>query len=264
MPRHFWISASIAVLVAAFALLGMALSRMALVDEVSRGRSSASELAFQHQVVTYEVPPARADRIQHALNSVLQGAEGVPASGRAQLASPGQMVVSAPPRMHESIRQAIAGLTGGEAGQLSQTQSSVAVEMWLVEAASAAGSDDARLAPALAVLDVARTRFGHRHYRLLDRSMTVATPSDRSILAATGSRSTFTLELTANNGQTVDAEIGVRLMEQGRVSQLQAMLQLPAGQWQLVGLLPDAGGNSPERLLLVRQTAAGSSPIQEQ
>jgi hypothetical protein len=261
MPRHFWISASIALLVAAFALLGMALSRMALVDE-ARAPSSASGLAFQHQIVTYNVPPARAGQIQDALHMVLQGAEGVPSSGRAELASPGQLVVSAPPRMQASIRQAIDELAGDESGHAASSRGPVAVEMWLVEAATAPAPDESLLAPAKVALEEARARFGHRHYRLVDRGMIVSSPPEQSMV--TGSRSTFSLRLSADDGQAVDASINVRLMEQGRVSQLASVLQLPADQWQLVGLLPNSGGDTPERLLLMRQTATRAPPTQEQ
>src|SRR5688572_22154397 len=100
MPRHFWISASIAMLVAAFALFAFALPRLYLLD---RATSPVRDQAPQ-QVVTYPVPPARAEAIRNSMNSVLLvNNERAQPLGQASLPTPDQLVISAPARMHDSI-----------------------------------------------------------------------------------------------------------------------------------------------------------------
>jgi hypothetical protein len=252
MPRYFWISASIAVLIAAFALLALALPGLHELDGASLSPASR-ESAAQQQVATYPVPPARAEAIRNTLNSVLlANRDGAQPYGQASLPMPDRLVVSAPGRMQPSIRNAIVSLSQGEAAAAT-SDASATIDIWLVDAVNVVGKDDPQLAPIKAVLEQARQRFGHGHYRLLERSMAVASLGGGSV-AVTGPNSRAQLHVLPREAGTVEAQIELQLVEAGRVSNFQSKMLLPEGEWQLVGLLPPSRGDAPERLLLLRQS----------
>lgn len=257
MPRHFWISASIAVLVAAFALLALALPRLVALDGE---RAGSQEAEARLQVATYPVPVARGDAIRKSLQSVLS--QNPTPVGRADLAAPDRLVVSAPIRMQESIRKAIEELAESDAGATT-SPASVAVEVWLVEATASAGAVDPRLASASAALEEARVRFGHAGHRLLDRGMTVARMDGHQV-AISGAGSQTLLQLLSNDGDAVDAAIDFKANDKGGINVFQARMVLPADQWQLIGLLPNGNVSAPERLLLVRQAPVTSHVRKEQ
>jgi hypothetical protein len=253
MPRHFWISASIALLVAAFALLGFALPRLYLLD-APRGGPGSGDWAGQLQVTTYSVPPARAEAIRQTLNDVLLANRDGQPVGQASLPLPDRLMVSAPGRLHDSIRRSIASLSEGEASALA-TAGSAAVDVWLVDAVSGGGADDPQLSAVKAELDQARQRFGHGRYRLLERSMAI-TELDGETVSLSGNQSQVRIRALAREAGKVEAH--VELMLVGAASnRFTSELMLPEGQWLLVGLMPGSGGDRPERLLLMRQTAAG-------
>lgn len=254
MPRYFWISASIAILVAAFSLLGIAHRQVSLAELAERSGSRATGL----DVVVYSVPQARGQAIADALNTVLLTAprDGVQPLGAARLSAPDLLVVSAPRRMHGSIEKAIASLSEGESPDQGYSEVS-ALDLWLVEA-TRSGPDDPRLMAAGQALDVARMRFGHQHFRLLDRVMLVAR-ADGETVRARGSRTASSVKLYPHDADSVEAEVEIQGVDQW-ATQFESKLLLPEGQWQLVGLLPAAGEGNPERLLLMRQTRAPSSP----
>jgi hypothetical protein len=255
MPRHFWISASIAMLVAAFALLGFALPRLYLLD-VPRASASSGEWSSQMQVATYTVPPVRADAIRNTLNTVLMNnREGQPL-GQASLPLPDQLMVSAPGRMHDSIRRSIASLSEGEASAPAGPASAT-LEVWLVDAVPGMGADDPQLSAVKPELDQARQRFGHGRYRLLERSMALATLNGETVSLG-GMRSQVRIRAVARDAGTVEASINVTLAGAAG-NQFASELLLPEAQWLLVGLLPGSGEDRPERLLLMRQRSAGSS-----
>jgi hypothetical protein len=247
MSRHFWISASIAMLVAAFALFAFALPPLYLLDNAS---GPARDRSFQ-QLATYSVPPARADAIRDTMNSVL-----VPL-GQASLPTPDRLVVSAPARMQDSIKRAIDSLSEGEtAGSNQDAQASV--DIWLVEAMPADAVADPRLAMAAEVLEEARGRFGHRQFRLLERLMIVADLNGASARIAGTQVQQAELRLVGRNTGTLEAHATLLITHSRGVGTFVSKLTLPEGQWQLVGLLSDSA-STPERLLLMRQTPASSS-----
>lgn len=262
MPRFFWISASIAALVAAFALLALAVPGIEQMD--ARPAAEAARLRTDMRVVTYQVPPERSDVISSTLSAVLLGTrDGVQPLGQARVAAPGRLMVSAPASMHESIRQAIEELSQGQQ-VTGTTQAATAVEVWLVEAQESPGADDARLVTVKPMLDEARKRFGHGHYALLDRGMVVAM-LDSSQAGITGSRFRAHLQARPQGKQMAQVQINLDIPDAPVVSRsFGSTLPLPDGQWQLVGLMPGSGESAPERLLLMRQTPVKPAPTQGQ
>jgi hypothetical protein len=175
--------------------------------------------------------------------------------GAANLTAPDQLVVSAPEGMQGSIRKAIEALSKeGAEGQVGS--SAVALDLWLVEA-SGAGPEDARLAEAGPALAEARNRFGYEKFRLLDRLMLVGRP-DGETVRARGSRTSSSVDLTPHDARTVEAEVEFQVLTQPQAI-IESKLLLQEGQWQLVGLLPGAGEDRPERLLLMRQTTSSAA-----
>lgn len=254
MPRYFWIAASISILVAAFSLLGIAHRQVSLAERAEGAGSRATGL----DVIVYTVPPPRGQAITDALNTVLLTAprDGVQPLGAARLSAPDLLVVSAPGRMQGSIKKAIASLSEGASTEQGNPDAS-ALDLWLVEA-TRSGPDDPRLIAAGQALDVARMRFGHQHFRLLDRVMLVAR-ADGEAARAGGSQTRSSVELYPHDAATVEAEVEFQVIDRWG-THFESKLLLPEGQWQLVGLLPVAGEGNPERLLLMRQTRASSSP----
>jgi hypothetical protein len=258
MPRYFWVSASIAMLVAAFAMLAIGYRQGALADGPDRAAAAMLQRESPQQVATYEVPPARGEAIRNTLNAVLlANKDGVQPVGSASLPMPDRVVVSAPARMQDSIRKAIASLSVGET-QAANSAASAAVDIWLVEGSSSGTGDDPRLQGAKPALDEARRRFGHTRYQLRDRAMVVATLGGSSV-HLDGPRSRAEIRLRPHDAGSVEAQIDLVVNEDSGNKRFDSNLLLAEGQWQLVGLLPGAGGNAPERLLLVRQTAVKSS-----
>lgn len=251
MPRHFWISASIAVLVAAFALFALALPALYRIDAAELS-ARPDQAALQVQAFT--VPPARAEAIRIAVNTVLlatPGRDGVQPLGQASLPAPDRLVVSAPARMQDSIRRAIVSLSEGETAA-PEERTAIALDVWLVEAVDAR-QQDPRLAIVEDVLNEARQRFGHAQYRLLERSMVTASPGRDSVMVR-GARSSANFQtITRRPGGQIEAKLEFRMGDNSGNWILSQML-LPDGQWQLVGLLPRTAANAPESLLLVRQT----------
>jgi hypothetical protein len=230
----------------------------ALADGPERAGVAMLQRESPQQVATYEVPAARAEAIRNTLNAVLlANRDGVQPIGSASLPMPDRVVVSAPARMQDSIRKAIASLSVGET-QAANSAASAAVDIWLVEASSSGAGDDPRLQGAKRALDEARERFGHARYQLRDRAMVTATLGG-SAVHLDGPRSRTQIRLRPHDAATIEAQIDLTVNEDNGNKRFDSTLLLAEGQWQLVGLLPGAGGNAPERLLLVRQTAVSTS-----
>lgn len=248
MPRHFWVSASIAMLVAAFALFAFALPRLYLLDAPASQATDRAAL----EVATYQVPPAQAEAISNTMNSVLFAfsKEGVQPIGQASLPAPDRLVVSAPARMQASIRRAITALSQDEAATTTP-HAQASVDIWLVEALAAEGPADPRLAVADEVLEAARQRFGHRQYRLLERLMIQTDVGGISARTAGALIRRVDLQLVGSD-RGVEAQVQLAVGDERGPGNFGSKLSLPEGQWQLVGLLSSSGA-TPERLLLMRQ-----------
>lgn len=242
MPRHFWVSASIAMLVAAFALFAFALPRLYLLD----GATSSARDQGAQQVSTYPVPPARADAILNSLSTVLQP------HGHASIPAPGQVMVSAPAQMQDSIRRAIIMLSQGEALG-SKPKAQAAVDIWLVEALVVDGPADPRLAMAGEALDAARQRFGHRRYQLSERLMILTDLSGYPARTAGSMFRQAELRVVGQESGTIDGQVKLVISDNRSISNYESKLSLPDGQWQVVGLL-SGSATTPEHLLLMRQT----------
>jgi hypothetical protein len=255
MPRYFWVSASIALLLMAIAALLIA----------SRDTPPDDAFARQPFVMTYSVPADRGESIRDSLRTVLlvDHKSGQPL-GQASLPMPGRLVVSAPAGMHSSIGRAIEALSEGEVAQATSQmrRAAVSLEIWLIGADFVDGSDDGALAPAKTALDEARDRFGFKGFRLLDRVMAVA--SENASVSVDGALLASSINVFPSDAGAVEVQVqlGIRApADDGgfQESSFRSKVRLPDGQWQVIGLVPASGGSSPDRLLLMRQTPVGGS-----
>ena len=220
-------------------------------------------------VRTYAVPADRGEDIREALRTVLlvYTNEGRQALGQASLPMPERLVVSAPAAMHASIASAIESLSG-VAGAAMLPARAVAVDLWVVGVQSESGEDDPALAAAAPALDAARRTFGLGRLRLVDRTTAVGLAQAGALDVRTSSL-VAEMRLAAVDAETVNAKMQIAIIRQGSKgsteSQFGSQIPLRNGEWQVVGLVRDAGAgtvagsDAPDLLLLVRQTAVDSS-----
>lgn len=219
-------------------------------------------------VRTYPVPADRGEEIRDALRTVLlvHTNEGRQALGQASLPLPERLVVSAPASMHSSIASAIEALSGG-ANAAAIPVRAVAVDLWVVGVQPGSGGDDPVLAAAMPALDAARGTFGLGRLRLVDRATAVGFAQAGALNVRTSSL-VAEMRLAAVDADTVNAKMQIAIIRHGSSgsteSQFGSQIPLRNGEWQVIGLIRDAGtelanaSDVPDLLLLVRQTAVGT------
>jgi hypothetical protein len=191
---------------------------------------------------THAVPPVRAQAIAEAINTTLMQGDAPPL-GRAEVASPGTLVVRAPSGMQASIASTIAALQGVEAAEPVQLQ----VEAWwigknpeaaplpaeLADVAKALGSD----ASALRVRD---------HVRLgVAASGRLANANGDAMLMnvrAAPEGDTFVLELHITQTRVEVARAGGPIRYEGEV-------RVVPGEFTVLTSRPDGSGGSESLVL---------------
>jgi hypothetical protein len=185
--------------------------------------------------------------------------KGGEALGQASYPTPGQLVVSAPAAMHDSISEAITQLSGDATAVASAGTAAAAIELWVVGVDAGAGSDDAALAPAKEALDEARSRFALGRFQLMDRAMAVSA-MDGSPLQIETDTLHSSWRLNVASGGTIRAAINLNLREgQDSYARFGSTLMLRDREWQVVGMLTGNEVAAPNRLLLVRATRSSNA-----
>lgn len=237
------------------------------------GRPFGAESGFDPKarvVRVYAVPVDRGDAIRDALRVVLlANREQAEPLGQASLPLPGQLMVTAPASMHDSIAQSIDELTRGTPVETpaSAISESVAIELWVVAVASGPGTDDPALAPASEALAQARSSFSLGRMQLVDRAMAVSA-TDGAVLSMRTGTLNGNFRLNRADAEQVRLAINLELREAevagrgaARRSDFGSTLLLRDREWQVVGLLSGNESGAPERLLLLRMTRNASGPV---
>lgn len=218
----------------------------------------------ERTVRIFQVPVDRADAIATSLRAMLFTAhERAAPLGNASVVAPGQLLVSAPATMQESIAAAVAELSsGGSVAGGADNAVPVLVDLWVLGTGPAGEPDDPQLAVAAPALEAARGSLGLGSFRLLRRAAVVGA-LDASRIVLSDDRVSGNLRLSTGEGDTIIAEVELRLPRDN--GSFQSRIPLQAERWHVLGLWDGSNHDQQEpeqRIVLIRASRLqGSDPV---
>ncbi len=199
----------------------------------------------------YDVPPERAQDIRSALSATLDtGNESTSSLGRVTLSGTNQVLVLAPVITQATIAEAVKKLGGG--GAVSNVPgATVRLEVWLVDAISGPGTDDAALAPIQEALQSARINLGAVRFRVHDALILAAMPNGGRASAVSGLQTRVEAQL-----RPIDKGVQVELQIVGvNSAQLESTASLKYDQTMVLAqLAAGSAADAPLRLYVLRAT----------
>lgn len=210
-----------------------------------------SELDNPMVMRVYDVPPERAQDIRMALSSALSTGNDKTASlGRVTLSGTNQVLVLAPAITQSTIADAVKKL-GGDSAIPNTAGATVQLEVWMINAVSGAGKDDAQLTTIDAALTAARVHMGDVSFRIHDRLTLAAMPNGGLASARSGLNNAVRAHL-----RPIDEGVQVEIMLDAEgPEQLESTATLKFGEVVVLAQLSGAeAAGVPARLYVLRAT----------